>query len=448
MNIVIFGAGTVGTSIARTLCANHQNVVLVDKSRDALDEVEEQLDVQTVYGSACDANVLFQAGVQSSDLCLSVTSQDEVNLLASSIARSMGAARSVARIFDPRYRDYSTFDYRRHFGVDRLLSLEHLTALELAKNIRQEGLFAVENFARGGVEVHEVAVEQRSSAIGIPLKDLKIPTGVRIGVITHGDRTVIAGATDVVSAGDHVAVIGSGDQIESVKRMLEHRQPPRLNVLIAGGGEIGFHLARLLQGGRFNVVLMEENRERSMYLAERLQQTTVLHADATRRSEMEEARVGSVDVFIASTGRDEDNIVCGVEARELGARRIMNVVRRPDYANVLEKLGIDVSVSPREVLARQVLGMVDAGPILDRSWIASGQAEVWEVEVNEGAHVTSAPLKDLQLSQCLIAAIDRADYVRVPGADDQLQPGDVAIVLVQSESVDETLRLFDSRKQH
>ncbi len=443
MNIVILGAGTVGTSIAQNLCANQQNVILVDASRAALDEVEERLDVRSVCGSACDSVTLFQAGVSSADLCLAVTNHDEVNLVGASLAKAMGATRSVARVFNPSYLDYSTFDYQRHFGIDRLLSLENLTALELAKAIRTPGLFAVENFARGGIEVQEVAVEPDAKALGIPLRDLDLPTEVRIGMISNEKGALIAGADDVLTAGDHVTLIGKREEIEEVKRLFQRRAPTRLNVIIGGGGEIGYNLAMILGGGHYNVVLMDSNQERCEYVAEKLEDVTVLLADASRRSAMEEARVGKADIFVAATGRDEDNIICGVEARALGAKRIMCVVRRPDYANVLEKLGVDVAVSPREVMTRQVLGMVGGGPVLNRSSIAGGAAEVLEIDILEGAPITAAPLKEIELSQSLIAAIVREEYVRVPGADDQLRTGDTAVVLAQKDSVDANLKLFE-----
>ena len=145
MHIVVIGAGTVGTSIAELLCANRHNVVLVDSSREALSRVEENLDVRTVHGSGCEAIPLFQAGVQSADIVLAVTDRDELNLVGASLAKAMGARRSVVRIFNPAYRDFSTFDYQRHFRIDRLLSLEQLTALELAKGIRAPGLRSEEH---------------------------------------------------------------------------------------------------------------------------------------------------------------------------------------------------------------------------------------------------------------------------------------------------------------
>ncbi|QDU79013.1 Trk system potassium uptake protein TrkA [Polystyrenella longa] len=442
MNIVILGAGTVGTSIAEVLCATQHNVCLVDSSRDALNRVEEQLDVRTVNGSACDAVALFQAGISSADLCLGLSSTDEVNLVGCSIAKSMGATRSIARVFDHNFLDNSTFDYRRHFQIDQILSLEHLTALELARSIRMQRLFAVENFVRGSVEVQELAVEPHSKAVGVPLKELNLPQGVRVGLISNAESAYIPGANDVIHAGEHVTLIGETDRLEEIKKLFEHRSPPKLNVTIAGGGEIGYSLARLLTRGRFQVTLLEANPERCVYLADKLESVTVLQADIARRAELEEARVGKTDIFIAATGRDEDNIICGVEARELGCQKIMSVVRRSDYVNVLGKVGIDFAVSPREVMARQILGLVETGPLIGQSDICGGEAVVCELEVQKGVPITLKPLSEISLPSGLVVAIEREGYVKVPGARDQLQAGDIAVVLTQKENRDETLAFF------
>ena len=442
MNIVILGAGTVGTSIAELLCADHQNVCVVDSNRTALMRVEEQLDVQTVIGSACDTTTLFQAGIMACDLCLGVTNQDEVNLIGASLAKAMGARRAVSRIFNRAFLDHSTFDYQRHFAVDRLLSLEYLTSLELAKAIRMPGLFAIENFARGEIEVHELSVVNETKATGVPLKDLKLPSGIRIGLLSNSTGTFIPGAETRIEVGDRVTLLGESAGLEKVSRMFEDSRPSRLRVVIAGGGEIGYNLALMLEARRCSVILMEADAERCEYLAGKLKHTTVLHADATLQVEMEEARVGKSDAFVAATGHDEDNIVCGVEARELGAKQILSIVRRPDYANVLEKLGIDVAVSPREVMARQILGMVQTGPLIARSEIASGAAEIWEVEVLPDAPATRSPLRALGFRNGLVAAIEREGFVRVPNADDQLKPGDNAVVLVQHSHIGIARELF------
>lgn len=442
MHAVILGAGTVGRSIAEILVENDVNVCVVDEQRDVLNRVEEQLDVQTVLGSACEAIPLFQAGVQNAELCLAVTSRDEVNLVGASLCKVMGAKQTVARVFNEAYQDFSTFDYQRHFGINRLLSLEKLTALELAKGMRAPGLFAVENFARGGVQVLEVGVIGNSKAAGQTIRELNLPSAVRIGLLVSETGPCVPSAEQVVRPGDRVTLIGKQDALNEVKSLFEPRRQSVISVVIAGGGEIGFHLGKLLDSKRYRVVILEADPKRCEKLASRLESATVLIGDATNRSELEEARVSSADVFVAAMGRDEDNIVCGVEAKELGAQRILSIVRRPDYANVLERIGIDVAVSPREVMAGEILGMVMTGPINRKSAIAGGAAEVWEILVVEGAPCVVATLKELKIKECLIAAIVREEYVEVASGEDQLRPGDTAIVIVQKGYEAATLAWF------
>lgn len=442
MNVVVLGAGTVGRTVAELLCGRGVNVCVVDEQADVLRRVEEQLDVQTVCGSAFDVSKLFQAGIQLADLCLAVTSRDEVNMVSASIAREMGASRSVARVFNPIFRDNSTFDYQRHFNIDRLISLEHLTALELAKHIRSTSILAVESFVRGGVEVQGIHVGQKAKAANVPLSELKLPPTVLVGLISTGDQSIIPGATDCVRSGDHVTLIGAHSDLSKVTARFEDRSSERTRVVIAGGGEIGLNLARLLERTTCRVTILENDADRCDFIAERLPGSTVLHADVKIRADLEEARVGRADVFVACTGRDEENIVCGVEAKELGCKRLLTIVRSPDYANVLERLGIDVAVSPREAMARQIVGLVAKGPVRERSPIAGDSAEVWEVEVLKGVPATQSPLRDLALPHCLVAAIEREKFVKVPHADDQLRAGDTAVLLVQNEAQAEVLKLF------
>ena len=445
MDIVILGAGTVGSSIAELLCAHRHSVTVIDRDADQVKQVNERLDVRALHGSASESSVLFQAGIAGADLCLSVTGADEVNLIAASMAKAMGARRSVARVYAPVYHDLSTFDYHRHFQIDRLLSLEHLTAMELDHNIRHPGTVAMEHFAKGELAVEEFEVNAKTPAVGVPIKDLGLPKDVRIASIFHDGRMKLALAEDQLDVGDRVTLIGTNDQIDQVKDWFQKEAPPKLGIVIAGGGETGYHLARSLEGGRFRIAVMEHDRDRCDFLATHLKHATVVHSDATRRRDLEEERAGTADVFVACTGDDEDNIMSCVTAGEVGAKQIMAVVGRPDYASVVGKLGIDHAVSPRKVMARQVLGYLNKGAVLSRTPLGSSTLNVFEIEVLEGAVVTEHVLANLQLpTQCLIAVVVHEDYVRVPGADDRLKPGDVVVALVDDTAVDETLALFGS----
>jgi len=445
MRIVVLGAGTVGGSIASLLCLHRHSVAVVDADADNIRHVNETLDVRGITGSASQSSVLFQAGVGSADLCLAVTGDDEVNIVAASMSKAMGAKRAVARVYAPVFRDLSTFDYQRHFGIDRLLSLEHLTALELARGIRHPGSVAVESLSRGELEVHEVVVMENKKGVGKKLQDLGLPSGVRMGSISRSGSVWIAGAEDKIEVGDRLTIIGKRADVDDVKDLFCAEKNAKLGVVIAGGGETGYHLASALEGQRFAVVLMDSDRQRCDFLASHLQQTVVVNSDATRRANLEEERVGSADVFVACTGDDENNIMASVEARDIGAKTIMSLVSRPDYARVVGKLGIDTVVSPREVVAKQVLGFLTGGPVISETALGDGgEISVLEVDVLPDAPVTEHVLASLELPiRCLIAAVIREGFTKVPGGDDRLQPGDTAVVLVADESKKQAVTLFE-----
>jgi trk system potassium uptake protein TrkA len=355
----------------------------------------------------------------------------------------MGARRSIARVYAPVFRDLSTFDYQRHFGIDRLLSLEHLSAIELARGIRNPGSVVLENFARGELEVQEVLISEKTSAVGVPLKQMGLPKRVRVGSILRDGRLWIAGAEDEIQLQDRITLIGRREDVEDVKGSIQRESGPKRGVVIAGGGETGYHLARTLEDERYAVVLMEESSERCEFLSNHLTRTTVVEADATRRAVLEEERVGSADYFVACTGDDENNIMACVEARDIGAQSVMSMVGRPDYANVVGKLGIDLAVSPRDVMARQILGFLNTGAVISRTRLPGGDIAAFEIDVLEGAPATEHVLANLKLpSQCLIAAVMQADYVRVPTADERLTPGDIVLALIDDTAIDEALALF------
>lgn len=444
MRVVILGAGTVGHSVAAMLCRERHSVTVVDTDAEQIKHINETLDVRGLAGSASQSSVLFQAGISSVDLCLAVTGDDEVNLVAASMARSMGARRVVARVYAPVFRDLSTFDYQRHFGIDRLLSLEHLSAMELARAIRHPGSVVVENLARGEIEVSEVTAAPKGKLVGKTLREIGLPKGVLIGSITKEGESKIAAAEDVISPGDRLTVIGARQAVEDIKSGICGDRGGKTGVVIVGGGETGLHLARILESQRFAVTLLEIDRTRCEFLATMLEETTVVNSDGTRRATLEEERVASTDVFVACTGEDEDNIMAAVEARDLGAKGAMAIVGRPDYAQVVGKLGIDFAVSPRQAMAKQIMGYLTSGPVVSRTPLGEGDIVALEIEVQKDAAVTKEIIAALHLpKQCLIAAVTRDDYAFVPGAKDQLRTGDTIVALLHDRDASELTPLFE-----
>ena len=446
MRIIVLGAGTVGSSISSLLCLHGHSLTVVDALASRVKQLNETLDARAITGSASQSSVLFQAGVGSADLVLAVTGDDEANIVAASMSKAMGAARTVARVYAPVFRDLSTFDYREHFGIDRLLSIEQLTAMELARRIRHPGSVAVENLSGGNLQVHELVVSSNAKCSGNSLQSLNLPRGVRVGSISRDGRIWIAGADDEVQAGDRITIIGKLSEIDAVRDLFCSERARKLGAVIAGGGETGYHLAAFLESAGCAVVLMESDLERCEFLAQHLHQTVVVHRDATRSVSLEEERVGTADAFIACTGDDETNIVAAVEAKDIGAKVVMSLVGRPDYAQVVRKLGIDFAVSPREVVAKQVLGFLTSGAVISKSPLSEGSSlSVLELEVAPGSAATEHVLANLNLpDRCLIAAVVRDGFASVPGADDRLQAGDTAVALLADEVQEAAAKVFEN----
>ena len=450
MQVLILGGGTVGRWVADMLCRKRHDVTVIDSDAEIVRQINSELDVRAIAGNASQSTVLFQGEVLSTDICLAVTGEDEVNIVGASMAKALGARRSIARVYAPAFSDLSTFDYQRHFGIDSLLSLEQLTAVALARAIRNPDAIPVEHFARGQLEVYELEVSPSAEVAGKKLRELQLVGGIRIGSIAREGRKWLASAEDELKGGDRVSLVGMPESVDEAKPMFSSdlSRRKRKRVMIAGGGETGQHLARNLSTADFRVTLLERDADRCVELTKQLPDATIVHANANRRSVLEDEGGGTVDYFVACTGIDESNIMAGVEARELGASRVMAVVDRPDYANVVGKLGIDRVVSERQVVARQVLGFLNEGAVISHRRLPNGAIGVYELEVAEGTRVAQATLAELPLSgRCLIMGIQREGFIRVPTANDQLLPGDVVVALIDLDHVQDCLDLFNLPSQ-
>lgn len=446
MRVLTLGAGTVGHWIADMLCRRRHDVTVIDSDLDRVRQINSELDVRAIHGNAAHSTVLFQADVCSADICLAVTGDDEANVVGASMAKALGARRGIARVYAPVFRDSSTFDYQNHFRIDSLLSLEQLSAFELVRAIRNPDAIPLEHFARGHLEVYEMEVEGKADAANRQLRDLKLSGSVRIGSIERDGDMWLASAEDEIHAGDRVSLIGMPSEVNRSRTLFSSstRSTKRMSVMIAGGGEIGFHIARAMPTSDYRVTLLEHDVDRCEQLAKLLPDMTVVHANANRRSVLEDEGGGAADYFVACTGSDESNIMACVEARELGARRVMAVVGRPDYANVVGKLGIDHVVSERDVAARQILGFLNEGAIISQRRLPNGKIGIYELEVVEDARVTGVALAELPLAgRCLITAIQRDSFIRVPTASDQLQPGDIVVALIDHAHTKDCLALFN-----
>lgn len=446
MRVIIVGAGTVGTNIARFLAREFHEVMVMDSSPPALKEVDQSLDVQIYHGNACDPAALAEAEADTADVFLAVTNRDETNLIAAFAAKKLGARRVISRLRSPFFYDEENMNYRSGLGIDLFMSPEVETAQEFLNFVRTPDALATVTLAQGRVQMRTIKVADECPYVGRELRLLSLPQGILVaGVRGDGDARIARGNT-ILQTGDRVTLMGLPAVLEQVSPSFHGIQSTesRSWVVVAGGGETGLVLARGLERQGKRVTLIERDPERAIHASTHLgRETRILEGDATVANFLKEERIGRADYFIATMGDDENNIMATMLAKELGVGKTACVIDRPDYTRIVERMGIDVAISPRFVAANKVLAMVKRGRIRSVTLIEDGELEVNEYEALSTSVMTGQMLKDIALpNEALVGAVARAGKVTIPRGDFIIQPGDTVITVARPEATERLDTLF------
>lgn len=430
MNVVICGAGQVGAFAAEILAASGHRVTVVDLDSDRLRALAETLDMRTLAGPASHADVLTDAGASTADLVLAATAHDEINIVAASVAKSLGAKRTIARVHDGVYFEGRGVDYAARFGIDRLICPEYSAAIAIARTVRNPGALAIETFARGRIEMQEIVVTDGAPAVGVPLHQLGLPAGTRVVSLKREQLVTLPDAKTIAKAGDIVTLIANADVFKRARDAFHTGRTPRQRISIMGGGTIAVWLCGALRDSDVAIQLFETDREAAEDLAERLPRVTVICADPTDPDIFAEYKVHESDAFVALNEDDEDNIVVSAFARSKGVPKAIAVVQKRRYGHLLEQIGINLAVSPRRVAAREIEELVDDSPIRRLASIADGVLDVFQVRVGVDCELTGVPLREIRdFPNWILAAVDRGGEVSVPGPDLAFQAGDTLLVV-------------------
>jgi len=442
MKAIVVGAGEVGFYLSDIMSQKGLDVTVIEQSGSQFQKVDEELDVKVMQGNGASAAMLERAGIKNAAFVIAVTSDDMTNIVCCSLAKAINPGTiTVARVHDATYADHSHINYQLHFGIDHLLNPEALCAVELAKEIRNPGRVAVENFARGRIEVQQLWVTKASKFTGKPLKEIPLPEAVRIATVAKPDNQYqIATANTVLEVGDLVTLFGIPEQMTPVKNQLDpSSKVDQARVVLYGGTEIAISLARLLNNPRFKVRILEKDPKLCQSLAERFPNVTVIRGDATSRRLLEEEQIGSSDYFVACTKRDEDNIMTSVQAAKLGAKHVQLVINKPDYEPILmglsETLGVELIVSPRLATGNELNRVINTGPANELAMLGDNRAKIIEIRVSHQSKAVGRQIKDLPRSAntIFIAILHKYD-AKVPSANDTILPGDRIVVLTNEES--------------
>jgi trk system potassium uptake protein len=451
VKIIILGAGQVGRTAAYHLSREEANdVTVIDNNEEILRDLQDRLDIRTVSGNAASPRILEAAGIAATDILVALTNSDEVNMLACHIAWTLyRTPKKIARVRSADFTERDKLFGENGIAVDVWISPEQLVTEYVARLIRYPGALQVLDFADGRVRLVGIRALQGGPLVGQALRALRehVPTAdARVAAIYRAGKSVIPEGDTVIEDGDEVFFLAARKDIRVVMKEMRREEAPARRVVIAGGGNIGVRLAGELED-RNQVKLIERDGKRARKVSEQLKSTTVLHGDAADEELLLEENIDSVDVFAALTNSEEANILSAMLAKRLGAHKVMALINKPSYAELIESGSIDVAISPQTVTIGSLLAHVRRGDVVRVHSLRRGAAEALEVVVHgdaDSSKVIGRRIEDISLPQgTTLGAVVRGEDVIIAHHDTTVQADDHLILfLTDRRHIEAVEKLF------
>ena len=438
MKIVILGAGQVGSTVASALVHEDNDITIVDKDQRRLKELQDQMDIRSVLGHASHPKVMERAGIEDADLVIALTSSDEVNMVACQIAYTLyNVPTRVARVRAAAYTDQTALFHREHSPVDVLISPELLLTQYISRLIEYPGALQVLDFADGRAQLVATAAETGGLLIGQKLYTLRqhMPgrSDARVAAIYRQGQLILPTGDTVIEENDLVFFLAARRHIPVVMKELRPMDSPIRRVILAGGGNIGKNLARLLERDH-HVKIIERDPVRAENIAEELSKTIVLVGDCTDASLLREEAVESTDVYCVLTNDDEANILSALQAKRMGARKVIAIINRPSYVDLMESGTIDIAVSPQQITIGALLAHIRRGSIVRVHSLRRGATEAIEAIAlgdRRSSKVVGRSVEELDLPEgTTIVGIVRGEDVIIAHHDTEIEEHDHVLLFV------------------
>ena len=442
MKIVILGAGQVGSSAAEALVSEANDITVVDTDSARLAALQENLDLRTVTGNAASPSTLEAAGLEHADLLIAVTRSDETNLCACRIAKTLfNVPTRIARLRLDEVMSHPVLLDENNFAVDYALAPEQVVTDYIVRLIDFPGALQVIEFADGLVSMVAVPAVQGGWLVGRPLREIRsrMPgVDARIAALYRRDAPVTPRGDTVIEPGDEVFFLAATKDIRQVMGELRTGERAVRRVMVAGGGNIGFRVARALEK-RYQVKVIEHSRPRSEWLAEHLSESLVLQGDSTDEKLLESENIDEMDVFLALTNDDENNIMSSLLAKRRGAGRVMALINRRSYVDLLQAGAIDVALSPALISIGKLLAHVRRADVAAVHTCRKGAAEAIELVVHgdrKTSKVIGRPIRELEhIEGAHIACIVRNAGPVAGRPHGAPPPDDVQVVIPRPDTV-------------
>jgi trk system potassium uptake protein TrkA len=456
LKIIILGAGRVGESVAESLVSEHNDITVVDTDIHQLAALQDRLDLRTVPGNGTHPTILEKAGAADADMLIATAAKDETNLVACQIgAKLFNIPTRIARIRAPEFQEHPEVTGDGGFYVDHLICPEQTVCDYIFKLIEFPEALQVLEFADGRASLIAVRAYAGGPLVQHPIRDLRQyhpKVDVRVVAIFRGDRAIAPDAEATIESGDEVFLLAASEHIRTALSDLRRTDKPVRRIMIAGGGNIGLRLARAL-GTRYEVKVIEAQQERCEYLASQLPSSTlVLSGDSTNEELLADEGVDEMDLFLALTNDDENNIMSCMLARRMGARRVIALINRKAYAELMLGSRIDIAIVPAQTTIGQLLTHVRRGDIVAVHSLRRGAAEALEAIAHgdaKSSKVVGRRIEEIELPKgATIGAVvrkrsDGNSDVLIAHHDTVIESEDHVIVfLANKRSIPQVEKLF------
>lgn len=451
MRIIIIGLGTIGKTILKSLSGEGHTITIIDEDKDKIESLIEKYDVSGVVGNGACLDIQREANVKGADLAIVLTNSDELNVFACLVAKKIGVKNTIARVRNPDYRK-QIMEMKDELGISMIVNPEQDTATEIFNLINLPSIAQVEHFAKGRVLLVEIVAEKGCALIGETLISLgkKLTTKVLICAVQRGKSVTIPTGNFVIEEGDRIHLTSDAKSLRDFLAEINLIRSPLKNIMIVGGSKIGYYLADELSKKKYKIKLIESDKDTAEELAESLPRVTVIHGNGAQHDLLLEEGIEAMDAFVALTDIDEENMVVSMFAGKMKVRKTITQIKSDDLYGMLEELGINNNVSPKDIVADRIISYIRAiantrgSNVLTLYRLVNNQVEALEFLAKKQERIYDKPLRELKIKEsCLIACIIRQSEVIIPDGNACIKLGDNVIVVTTHKNFDDLTDIFE-----
>ena len=437
MKIIIAGVGKVGETLAAQLGQENNNITMIDLSTERINDITSRYDVMGIVGNGATHTTLVEAGINRTDLLIAVTNSDELNLLCCMIAKKTGHCRAIARVISPEYSAEAAY-LKNELGLEMIINPEQASAEELARVLRFPSAMKIETFAKGRVELLTFRLPEKSTLVGMKVKDVVITLKCDILVCTveRDGEAYIPNGDFVFEGKDLISIIASPKNTYDFFKKINYIVNPVKKAIIVGGGEMTHYLCETMKNSDVSIKVVEHDPEVCKELSLRFPDVTIINGDEADQELLIEEGIGRTQAFVALTEHDEENILLSLFAKKSGKAKIITKINRTDYDDIIKHLDLDTSIFPKSITSDIIVRYVRAtrntmGSNVETMYnVIQGKVEASEFIVKEGSPITAEPLAKLRFRKdVIVAAILRGRKVILPRGYDKIMPGDAVIIV-------------------